>query len=114
MIARLLAIIFFLVRSSQGEESLVAGATYYDSENTLLEVQDLARIKDNEGLGRLYSAHHISEAVTKDVPIEILSRGNSPSSPAEFRFLDSPTTYWTQSKFIFTAAQPVSNPSPIP
>ena len=112
---KLFAILFLmmLVPAARGD-MLVAGATYYDSENTLLEVQDLTRKKDNEGLLRLAGTNHVSDPVTQDRPIEILSRGNTPSSPAEFRFLDGPTTYWTQSKYVFDAASPVSNPAPTP
>jgi hypothetical protein len=107
-------------------ETLISGAIYFDSENTMQEVLKLSGDKDNEALGQLLSAHHVSDKTTEPTPIQLYLAGPNPESPAEFRFINNPTTYWTLTKFISgirvtpnsapnpTAFIPVVIPSPTP
>ena len=107
-------------------ETLIPGAIYFDSENTLQEVLRLSEVKDNTALGQLVESHHISTNVTENAPILLYLAGPNPESPAEFRFNNNPTTYWTLTKFIEgirvtpnptnseTAFTPVVLPSPTP
>ena len=81
-------------------DTLLSGATYFDSKNTLLEVEDLIKSGDTNGLVVLIKAHHISEKVTENQEVIILVSGSDPSSPVEFRFVSDPTTYWTYAKYI--------------
>src|SRR5260221_12611116 len=81
-------------------EILVAGATYFDSENTLLEVQQLIKEENQDGLVRLFQGNHISAKLAQNLDIILLRSGLDPESPAEFRFANNPTTYWTFSKYL--------------
>ena len=81
-------------------ETLISGAIYFDSENTLQEVLRLSGEKNNEAIGRLVDAHHVSTKVTENADIQVYLAGPGPTSPAEFRFTNNPTTYWTLTKFI--------------
>ena len=107
-------------------ETLVSGAIYFDSENTLQEVLKLSDAKDNTALGQLVESHHVSVKTTEPTTIQIYLAGPNPESPAEFRFINNPTTYWTLTKFIegirvtpnaapnSTTFMPVVLPSPTP
>lgn len=102
-------------------ETLKTGAIYFDSEHTLQEVLKLSNEKDNEALNRLIANHHVSTKLSEDTDIQIYLAGPTPESPAEFRFINSPTTYWTLTKFI-EGLQPtptstetfIPNPNPTP
>jgi hypothetical protein len=106
-------------------ETLVSGAIYFDSENTLREVLRLSELKDNNALGQLVASHHVSEKIVDNTDIQLYLAGPNPESPAEFRFVNNPTTYWTLTKFIEgirvtpnpnseAAFTPVVIPSPTP
>jgi hypothetical protein len=107
-------------------ETLISGAIYFDSENTLQEVVKLSELRDNAALGQLVASHHVSPKTTENQDIRIYLAGPNPESPAEFRFTNNPTTYWTLTKFIEgirvtpnptnseTAFTPVVIPSPTP
>jgi hypothetical protein len=81
-------------------ETLVAGAIYFDSENTLLEVDQLIHANDQDHLGRLFTGKHISDKVPANLDIVVLQSGPNPGSPAEFRFIKNPTTYWTYTRYV--------------
>src|SRR5260221_4188051 len=92
-------------------ETLLSGATYFDSENTLLEVQQLIKEENQDGLVRLFQGNHISAKLAQNLDIILLRSGLDPESPAEFRLANNPTAYWTFSKSISndvktTAASP--------
>ena len=90
-------------------ETLLSGAIYFDSKNTLIEVQDLAKSGNTNGLATLFKAHHISDKVTQDQEIILLVAGPEPNSPVEFRFSTDPTTYWTYAKYVVVnAAKPAA------
>ena len=96
-------------------ETLSAGAIYFDSENTLLEVQQLIDARDQDHLARLFTGKHISEKVPSDLQIIVLHSGSSPEAPAEFRFVNNPTTYWTYSRYVSYENKTVSaTPTPTP
>src|ERR1700756_947452 len=81
-------------------ETLRSGAIYFDSENTLLEVQNLLKTGDQEGLARLFQGNHISPKVSTNTDIILLLSGPDSDSRAEFRFVNNPTTYWTFSRYV--------------
>ena len=61
-------------------ETLVSGAIYFDSENTLEEVVKLSELKDNDTLGRLVAAHHVNPKLTEDTEILLYLAGPSRKS----------------------------------
>jgi hypothetical protein len=85
-------------------ETLVSGAIYFDSENTLLEVQDLIKEGNQDGLARLFKGNHISDKLPANMDIVVLFSDSNPEGKAEFHFINNPTTYWTFSKYIKTDA----------
>jgi hypothetical protein len=85
-------------------ETLVSGAIYFDSENTLLEVQDLIKEGNQDGLARLFKGNHISDKLPANMDIVVLLSDSNPEGKAEFHFINNPTTYWTFSKYIKTDA----------
>ncbi|MBV8376770.1 MAG: hypothetical protein JO279_07170 [Verrucomicrobia bacterium] len=97
-------------------DTLEKGSVYFDSRSTLKEVVDLSAKKDAPGILQLMQSGHVI-TLPAEIDIEVLSSGNDPDSPAEFRFLTGPTTYWTLTKFIAkepTAPIPGPTPSPSP
>ena len=46
--------------------------------------------------------------------IVVLITGATPESPAEFRFLNGPTTYWTVTKNVTNFAKPIATSTPTP
>ena len=110
-------------------DTLLKGAIYFDSQNTMLEVADMLKTGDTNGLATLFKGNHISEKLPKDLEIILLSTGPDPASPVEFRFAHEPTTYWTYARYVaktdtnLSPALPFSssdlaptalNPSPTP
>jgi hypothetical protein len=94
-------------------ETLLSGATYFDSENTLLEVQQLIKEENQDGLVRLFQGNHISAKLAQNLDIILLRSGLDPESPAEFRFANNPTTYWTFSKYVSNDVKTTSaSPTP--
>ena len=95
-------------------DTLVVGSIYFDSEQTLKEVINLSAQHDNEGIAKLIQNGHISDQTREEKDIVVLISGSTPESPAEFRFLNGPTTYWTMTKNVANLAKPLSTPTPLP
>src|SRR5258708_17822787 len=94
-------------------ETVLSGATYFDSENTLLEVQQLIKEENQDGLVRLFQGNHISAKLAQNLDIILVRSGLDPESPAEFRFANNPTTYWTFSKYVSNDVKTTSaSPTP--
>ena len=95
-------------------DTLVVGSVYFDSEQTLKEVINLSAQHDNEGIAKLIQNGHISDQTREEKDIVVLISGSTPESPAEFRFLNGPTTYWTMTKNVANLAKPIPTPTPLP
>ena len=95
-------------------DTLVVGSVYFDSEQTLKEVINLSAQHDNEGIAKLIQNGHISDQTREEKDIVVLISGSTPESPAEFRFLNGPTTYWTMTKYVANLANPIPTPTPLP
>jgi hypothetical protein len=97
-------------------DTLLSGSVYFDSENTLLEVQELLKNKDTEGLVHLFNRNHISDKLPKDLDIVLVRSSAEPNKEVEFHFPNDPTTYWTYRKYVKTEAPeaPKTTPSPSP
>ena len=95
-------------------DTLVVGSIYFDSEQTLKEVINLSAQHDNEGIAKLIQNGHISDQTREEKDIVVLISGSTPESPAEFRFLNGPTTYWTVTKNVANLAKPIPTPLPTP
>ncbi len=93
---------------------LVVGSVYFDSEQTLKEVINLSTQHDNEGIAKLIQNGHISDQTREEKDIVVLISGSTPESPAEFRFLNGPTTYWTLTKNVTDLAKPLPTTTPVP
>jgi hypothetical protein len=91
-----LALFVFCCSAALGD-ILLDGVVYCDSAHTLSEMVSLARAGDNQGLAKMIASGHV---VLKDIPVEVLARGEEPDSPLEFAFPGSPTTYWTLSRWV--------------
>jgi hypothetical protein len=94
-------------------DTLLSGSIYFDSENTLLEVQDLIKNKDTGALARLFNRNHISDKLPKDLDIVLLRSGTEPESAVEFHLPNDPTTYWTYRKYV-KGEIPKVTPTPSP
>jgi hypothetical protein len=105
-------VVFFLLSVPVLADTLVSGSVYFDSQNTLQEVVKLSAAKDNESILKLINSGHISQQTDTNKDIVILATGQTSESPAEFRFVDEPTTYWTLTKFVNKEA--VVEPTPMP
>jgi len=82
-------------------ETLLQGAVYFDSRETLSQIQAFAARKANVEIERLIGEGRVSKPTQADQEVKVTLSGNSPTSPAEFSFNANPaTTYWTLSKFI--------------
>jgi hypothetical protein len=95
-------------------DTLVVDSVYFDSEQTLKEVINLSAQHDNEGIAKLIQNGHISDQTREEKDIVVLVSGSTPESPAEFRFLNGPTTYWTMTKYVANLAKPIPTPTPLP
>src|SRR5260221_2764045 len=89
-------------------ETLLSGATYFDSENTLLEVQQLIKEENQDGLVRLFQGNHISAKLAQNLDIILLRSALDPESPPELRFANNPPTYSTFSKYVSNDVQTTS------
>src|ERR1700736_1751029 len=94
-------------------DTLVVGTVYFDSAQTLKEVIKLSAQADNEGIAKLIDNGHISHQTGDELDIVILASGSTPESPAEFRFLNGPTTYWTLTRNVTHVAQPIPTSTPL-
>ncbi len=95
-------------------DTLVVGSVYFDSEQTLKEVINLSTQHENEGIAKLIQNGHISDQTREEKDIVVLISGSTPESPAEFRFLNGPTTYWTLTKNVTDLAKPLPTTTPVP
>ena len=113
-ITRSLFIALFITSAPVFADTLVVGSVYFDSEQTLKEVINLSTLHDNEGIAKLIQNGHISEQTREEKDIVVLISGSTPESPAEFRFLNGPTTYWTVTKNVTNLAKPLPTSTPVP
>ena len=113
-ITRSLFIAFFITSAPVFADTLVVGSVYFDSEQTLKEVINLSTLHDNEGIAKLIQNGHISDQTREEKDIVVLISGSTPESPAEFRFLNGPTTYWTVTKNVTNLAKPLPTSTPVP
>lgn len=95
-----LLVVYTLLTGPVKSEILLSGAIYFDSENTLIEVKDLIKSGDTNGLAMLFKGNHISDKVPHDADIVVLVSGAEPESKTEFRFTTNPTTYWTYARYV--------------
>jgi hypothetical protein len=114
MITKLLFIAFLLTCSPVFADTLLVRSVYFDSMQTLNEVIELSAQHDNEGIAKLINTGHISSQTAAEMDIVVLVMGSTPDSPAEFRFLNGPTTYWTLTKNVTDLAKPIATPTPTP
>jgi hypothetical protein len=114
MITKFFSIALFITSVPVFADTLVVGSVYFDSEQTLKEVINLSAQHDNEGIAKLIQNGHISDKTQEVKDIVVLTSGSTPESPAEFRFLNGPTTYWTLTKNVTNFAQPIPTPTPLP
>lgn len=110
----LLMTLLVTTAASVSAETLVSGSVYFDSQKTLEEVVKLSAQKDNESILKLINNGHVSQQIGAGQEIVVLTAGLSPESPAEFRFSNGPTTYWTLTKFIAKTAAPTAAATPSP
>ena len=107
-------VVYFLLSIPVLADTLVSGSVYFDSQNTLAEVVKLSAAKDNESILKLINDGHVSQQTDTNKDIVVLTTGLTPESPAEFRFLNEPTTYWTLTKFVNKEAVVEPTPTPMP
>jgi hypothetical protein len=114
MTTKSLFIAFLFTSMPVFADTLLIRSVYFDSMQTLNEVVELSAQHDNEGIAKLINSGHISSQTSSDMDIVVLVMGSTPDSPAEFRFLNGPTTYWTLRKNVTDLAKPIATPTPLP
>ena len=114
MITKFSLIAFLLICTPVFADTLLVRSVYFDSMQTLNEVLELSAQHDNEGIAKLINSGHISSQTATEMDIVVLVMGSTPDSPAEFRFLNGPTTYWTLTKNVTNLAKPIATPTPTP
>ena len=114
MIAKFLFIALFITSVPVFADTLVVGSVYFDSVQTLKEVIKLSAQHDNEGIAKLIENGHISNQTGEEMDVVVLTSGSTPESPAEFRFLNGPTTYWTLTRNVTNVAKPIATSTPVP
>jgi hypothetical protein len=107
-------IAFFITSVPGSADTLLAGSVYFDSVQTLKEVITLSSQNDNESIAKLIDKGHVSSQTASEMDIVVLISGSTPESPAEFRFLNGPTTFWTFTKNVTNFSKPVAPPTPEP
>jgi hypothetical protein len=107
-------IVLFATSGSVFADTLVSGSVYFDSQNTLEEVVKFSAAKDNESILKLINSGQVSPQTSANEEIVILTNGLTSDSPAEFRFLSGPTTYWTLTKFVTREKAMEPTPTPLP
>ena len=112
--ATFVIIALFITSTPVFADTLVAGSVYFDSEETLKEVINLSEQHDNEGIAKLIKNGHVSNQTGAEMDIAVLISGSTPESPAEFRFLTEPTTYWTLTRHIAHFTRPIATSTPVP
>src|SRR3981081_776344 len=114
VVAKVLFIALFITSAPVFADTLVAGSVYFDSVQTLNEVNKLSVQHDNEGIAKLTENGHISKQTGGEMDIVVLLSGSTPDDPAEFRFLNGPTTYWTLTRKVANLTRPIEASTPVP
>jgi hypothetical protein len=114
VVAKFLFIALFITSAPVFADTLVAGSVYFDSVQTLNEVNKLSAQQDNEGIAKLTENGHISKQTGGEMDIVVLLSGSTPDDPAEFRFLNGPTTYWTLTRNVANLTRPIETSTPVP
>jgi hypothetical protein len=114
VVAKFLFIALFITSAPVFADTLVAGSVYFDSLQTLSEVNKLSAQHDNDGIAKLAENGHIRPQIATDMDIVVLLSGTTPEDPAEFRFLNGPTTYWTLTKNVANLSKPIAVSTPTP
>ena len=114
VVAKFLFIALFITSAPVFADTLVAGSVYFDSVQTLNEVNKLSAQHDNEGIAKLTENGHISKQTGGEMDIVVLLSGSTPDDPAEFRFLNGPTTYWTLTRNVANLTRPIEASTPVP
>jgi hypothetical protein len=114
MITKSLFIALFMISVPIFADTLVGGSVYFDSLQTLNEVIKLSAQHDNEGIAKLIANGHVSSQTAAEMEIVALITGSSPEDPAEFRFLNGPTTYWTLTRNVTNFTRPITPSTPVP
>src|ERR1700759_2067858 len=113
MIIKALFIAIFVSAAPVFADTLAVGSVYFDSAQTLNEVIKLSAQRDNEGIAKLIENGHVSSQTGNEMDIVVLISGATPESPAEFRFLNGPTTFWTLTKNVTNVASPLPTSTPV-
>jgi hypothetical protein len=114
MVAKALFIALFITSVPVFADTLLVGSVYFDSLQTLSEVNKLSAQHDNDGIAKLAANGHIRPQIATDMDIVVLLSGTIPEDPAEFRFLNGPTTYWTLTKNVANLTKPIAVSTPTP
>ena len=114
MVAKSLFIASFITSVPVFADTLLVGSVYFDSLQTLSEVNKLSAQHDNDGIAKLAENGHIRPQIATDMDIVVLLSGTTPEDPAEFRFLNGPTTYWTLTKNVANLSKPIAVSTPTP
>jgi hypothetical protein len=104
----------FATSGSVFADTLVSGSVYFDSQNTLEEVVKFSVARDNESILKLINSGQVSPQTSANEDIVILTTGLTSDSPAGFRFLSGPTTYWTLTKFVTREKAVEPTPTTLP
>ena len=114
LVAKFLFIASFITSVPVFADTLLVGSVYFDSLQTLSEVNKLSAQHDNDGIAKLAENGHIRPQIAAEMDIVVLLSGTTPEDPAEFRFLNGPTTYWTLTKNVANLNKPIAVSTPIP
>jgi hypothetical protein len=114
MITKSLFVALYIMSIPALADTLLVGSVYFDSVQTFNEVIRLSAEHDNEGIAKLIENGHVSNKTDADIDIVVLTSGSTPESPAEFRFLNGPTTYWTLTSNVTNFTRPISSSTPVP
>src|SRR5580704_2972450 len=114
VITTCISVALFITSVPVFADTLLVGSVYFDSEQTLKEVINLSAQHDNEGIAKLIQSGHISDLTREEKDIVVLISGSTPESPAEFRFLNGPTTFWTLTKNVTNFAKPIPTSTVVP
>jgi hypothetical protein len=114
MVAKLLFIASFITSVPVFADTLLGGSVYFDSLQTLSEVNKLSAQHDNDSIAKLAENGHIRPQIAADMDIVVLLSGTTPEDPVEFRFLNGPTTYWTLTKNVANLSKPIAVSTPTP
>jgi hypothetical protein len=107
-----LLILFITAASPALGDTLLKGAVYFDSRETLDQIVTLAGAEDNAAIDRLINQGRISLPTETEQEVVVALAGNTPESPVQFHFLNSPTPYWTLNRFL--VSRPLISATPIP